>query len=45
MQAFTTNLDKTEIPKNIQEALKDTKWKEAIMEEIKALKKKNETGK
>ncbi|RVW92467.1 hypothetical protein CK203_042714 [Vitis vinifera] len=37
--AFTTNLDRIQIPKNIQEALEIPKWKEAMMEEIRALEK------
>ncbi|RVW36141.1 Retrovirus-related Pol polyprotein from transposon RE1 [Vitis vinifera] len=37
--AFTTNLDRIQIPKNIQEALEIPKWKEAVMEEIRALEK------
>ncbi|RVW55529.1 Mediator of RNA polymerase II transcription subunit 33A [Vitis vinifera] len=41
-RAFTTNLDRIQIPKNIQEALEISKWKEAVMEEIRAL-EKNET--
>ena len=41
-RAFTTNLDRIQIPKNIQEALEIPKLKEAVMEEIRAL-KKNET--
>ena len=38
-RAFTTNLDKIQIPKNIQEALKIPEWREAVMEEIRALEK------
>ena len=37
--AFTTNLDRIQIPKNIQEALEILEWKEAVMEEIRALEK------
>ena len=37
--AFTTNLDKIQIPKNIQETLEIPEWKEAVMKEIKALEK------
>eukprot|EP00261_Vitis_vinifera_P034034 XP_019075277.1 PREDICTED: uncharacterized protein LOC100267868 isoform X5 [Vitis vinifera] len=37
--AFTTNLDKIQIPKNIQEAFKIPEWKEVVMEEIRALEK------
>lgn len=39
---FTTNSDKTEILRNIQEAMKSPKWKETVMEKMKAL-RKNET--
>ncbi|RVW86325.1 Retrovirus-related Pol polyprotein from transposon RE1 [Vitis vinifera] len=39
---FTTNLDRIQIPKNIQEAFEIPEWKEAVMEEIRAL-EKNET--
>ncbi|RVW33188.1 Retrovirus-related Pol polyprotein from transposon RE2 [Vitis vinifera] len=38
----TTNLDRIQIPKNIQEAFEIPEWKEAVMEEIRAL-EKNET--
>ncbi|RVW44140.1 Retrovirus-related Pol polyprotein from transposon RE1 [Vitis vinifera] len=38
-RAFTTNLDRIQIPKNIQEALEILEWKEAVMEEIRALEK------
>ena len=38
-RAFTTNLDRIQIPKNIQEALEIPKLKEAVMEEIRALEK------
>ncbi|KAL6349531.1 hypothetical protein AAG906_034188 [Vitis piasezkii] len=38
-RAFTTNLDRIQIPKNIQEALKIPEWKEAVIEEIRALEK------
>ncbi|RVW31427.1 Retrovirus-related Pol polyprotein from transposon RE1 [Vitis vinifera] len=41
-RAFTTNLDRIQIPKNIQEALEMLEWKEAVIEEIRAL-EKNET--
>ncbi|RVW36388.1 putative mitochondrial protein [Vitis vinifera] len=41
-RAFTTNLDRIQIPKNIQEALEIPEWKEAVMEKIRAL-EKNET--
>ncbi|RVW42182.1 Retrovirus-related Pol polyprotein from transposon RE1 [Vitis vinifera] len=37
--AFTTNLDKIQIPKNIQEAFKIPEWKEVVMKEIRALEK------
>ncbi|KAG8499488.1 hypothetical protein CXB51_005964 [Gossypium anomalum] len=35
--AFVSNVDSIETPKNIEEALKSTKWKQAVLEEIKAL--------
>ena len=38
-KAFISNLDKEETPTSIEEALKHPKWKEAVNEEIKALKK------
>ena len=38
-RAFTTNLDRIQIPKNIQEALEIPEWKEAVMEKIRALEK------
>ena len=38
-RAFTTNLDRIQIPKNIQEAFQILEWKEAVMEEIRALEK------
>ncbi|RVW25308.1 putative mitochondrial protein [Vitis vinifera] len=38
-RVFTTNLDRIQIPKNIQEALEIPEWKEAMMEEIRALEK------
>ncbi|KAL6317167.1 hypothetical protein AAG906_029919 [Vitis piasezkii] len=41
-RAFTTNLDRIQLPKNIQEAFEIPEWKEAVMEEIRAL-EKNET--
>ena len=42
--AFTTNLDRIQIPKNIQEALEIPEWREVVMEEIKALEKKWDLG-
>ena len=36
-KAFTTIVDGVTIPQNIQEDLNDPKWKEAMMEEMKAL--------
>ncbi|KAG8479954.1 hypothetical protein CXB51_025047 [Gossypium anomalum] len=36
--AFVSNVDSIETPKNIEEALKSTKWRQAVLEEIKALK-------
>ncbi|RVW26230.1 Retrovirus-related Pol polyprotein from transposon TNT 1-94 [Vitis vinifera] len=41
-RAFTTNLNRIQLPKNIQEAFEIPEWKEAVMEEIRAL-EKNET--
>ncbi|RVX03686.1 putative mitochondrial protein [Vitis vinifera] len=41
-RAFTTNLDRIQLPKNIQEAFEIPEWKEVVMEEIRAL-EKNET--
>ncbi|RVX05233.1 Retrovirus-related Pol polyprotein from transposon TNT 1-94 [Vitis vinifera] len=38
-RVFTTNLDRIQIPKNIQEALEIPEWKEVVMEEIRALEK------
>ncbi|RVX11046.1 Retrovirus-related Pol polyprotein from transposon TNT 1-94 [Vitis vinifera] len=37
--AFTTHLDRIQIPKNIQEVLEIPEWREAVMEEIRALEK------
>ena len=37
-RAFTTALDEIAIPQNIQEALIDPKWKEVVMEEMRAVK-------
>ncbi|XP_052198904.1 sulfhydryl oxidase 2-like isoform X6 [Diospyros lotus] len=37
--AFTSNLDRIQIPKNIQEALEIPEWRELVMEEISALEK------
>ena len=34
-----TNLDRIQIPENIQEALEIPEWREAMMEEIRALEK------
>ena len=39
-KAFATTLTKIQIPKNVQEALSQPKWKEAILEEVHALEKK-----
>ena len=33
-RAFTTNLDRIQIPKNIEEALEIPEWKEAVMEDV-----------
>jgi hypothetical protein len=41
-KAFVSNLDSTEIPRNIQEALGSPKWRKAVMDEMKAL-ETNET--
>ncbi|RVW39419.1 Retrovirus-related Pol polyprotein from transposon RE2 [Vitis vinifera] len=38
-RAFMTNIDRIQIPKNIQEALEIPEWTKAVMEEIKALEK------
>ncbi|XP_031739031.1 uncharacterized protein LOC116402809 [Cucumis sativus] len=38
-RAFTTSLDSTIIPKNIYTALECSEWKNAVMEEMKALKR------
>lgn len=37
--AFTSQLSAVEIPKNVQDTLKISKWKEVILEEMKALEK------
>lgn len=37
--AFTTNLNKIRIPKDVHEALEVPEWTKAMMEEMKALKK------
>ncbi|KAG8501502.1 hypothetical protein CXB51_003813 [Gossypium anomalum] len=41
-KAFVTNVDSVKTPKNIEEALKSAEWRQAVMEEMKAL-KNNET--
>ncbi|KAJ9541315.1 hypothetical protein OSB04_027821 [Centaurea solstitialis] len=41
-KAFITNLQSTKIPRNIDEALKDPLWKQAVLEEMTAL-RKNDT--
>ena len=41
-RAFIKKIKITEVPRNIQEALKSPEWKAAVLEEMKAL-KKNET--
>ena len=38
-RVFVIVLDKTRIPRDIQEALQDPKWEAAIKEEVQALKK------
>ncbi|KAE8661188.1 hypothetical protein F3Y22_tig00116937pilonHSYRG00044 [Hibiscus syriacus] len=35
--AFVSNVDSVETPKNIEEALKSTKWRQVVLDEIKAL--------
>lgn len=40
-KTFVANLSNETILRNVEEALKDPKWKEAINEEIKALRKNN----
>ena len=42
--AFNTSLCSNKIPRNVEEALQDPKWKKAMEEEISAL-MKNETWK
>ena len=42
--ASTSHLSSIEIPKNVQEAFGDPRWKTAVVEEVKALKKKMEHG-
>ena len=37
LRAFVTNLSGVQIPKNIQEALEDSKWRQAVIEEMSAL--------
>lgn len=37
LRAFVTNLSGVQIPKNIQEALEDSQWRQAVMEEMSAL--------
>lgn len=41
-RSFITTLDASVIPKSVEEALKDPNWKEAMVEEMRAL-KKNQT--
>ena len=43
-RAFTTNISKLVIPRNIQEALDEPSWKLAVFEEMNALKKWNLGG-
>ncbi|RVW51256.1 Retrovirus-related Pol polyprotein from transposon TNT 1-94 [Vitis vinifera] len=38
-RAFMTNIDRIQIPKNIQETLEIPEWRETVMEEIRALEK------
>ena len=40
-RAFSCELTKIEIPRDIQEALRVPKWKEAVLEEMRALEKKS----
>ena len=42
--ASTSHLSSIEIPKNVQEAFGDPRWKTAVVEEVKALKKKWNMG-
>ena len=39
--AFVTKLAGVKIPKTLEEALKNPKWRRAIMEEMQAIKKNN----
>jgi hypothetical protein len=39
--SFVSKLSSVSIPKNLQEALSDPKWREAMQEEMKALHKNN----
>ena len=41
-RAFTSSLDTEKIPKDVQEAMKNPKWRKAVLEEMHAL-EKNET--
>ena len=43
-KTFVANLSNETIPRNVEEALKDPKWKEAINKEIKVLRKNNTWG-
>ncbi|KAL1085955.1 hypothetical protein V6Z11_D08G083900 [Gossypium hirsutum] len=38
-KAFVTNVDSVKTPKNIEEALESAEWRQAVMEEMKTLKK------
>lgn len=38
-RVFTINLSIIEVPKRVQEALEDKKWREVVMEDMKALEK------
>ncbi|RVW27695.1 Retrovirus-related Pol polyprotein from transposon RE1 [Vitis vinifera] len=38
-RAFTTNLNRIQIPKNIQESLEIPEWRDAVMEELRTLEK------
>ncbi|CAN1132933.1 Retrovirus-related Pol polyprotein from transposon TNT 1-94 [Linum perenne] len=40
-KVFITSLDNTKVPKNIQEALQEPKWKQAVIDELQALEKNN----
>ena len=39
LSTFVLNVDKVQVPNTIQEAFQHPKWREAVLEEIRALKK------